>query len=321
MSRFYDALREASRSSPANGAAGQGESKLPAADGMERLPAEADGQAPPEVTAMESLLEAASDSPPVLDGPWGLGEAQEMLDAMAPVQHPPVATTTPVRLNPKARILPHITNPIILEHYRRLRTKLLQEQTTRPFRSLLVTSPGPGDGKSVTVMNLGFSFAMLSSFPVLLVDGDLRRGSLGRWLGVGDCAGLSNLLDGSATLDDVILKCDEFPVHFVLRGNSKSPAAELLNSRGLSSQFRRMTEQYSLVLVDSPPINLMTDTQLLASNTDAVLLIARALHTTQNALKKAVQDLRPFRVVGTVLNGSTRTSGRRAYRRYYESAG
>jgi capsular exopolysaccharide synthesis family protein len=245
-----------------------------------------------------------------------------MLDAIAPMQHAPEATTTTIRLNPKARILPHITNPIILEHYRRLRTRLLQEQTTRPFRSLLVTSPGPGEGKSVTVMNLGFSFAMLPSFQVLLVDGDLRRGSLGRWLGVKDCPGLSNLLDGSAKLDDVILKCDEFPVHFVLRGNSKSPAAELLNSRALSTQFRRMGEQYPLVLVDSPPVNLMTDTQLLASSTDAVLLIARALHTTQTALKRAVQDLRPFRVVGTVLNGSTRAhSSRRAYRRYYESAG
>jgi Mrp family chromosome partitioning ATPase len=160
---------------------------------------------------------------------------------------------------------------------------------------------------------------MLPSFDVLVVDGDLRRGSLGKWLGIEDRPGLSNLIDGSARLDDVVLKCDEVPGHFVVRGTSQVSAAELLNSPHLHTQLRRLGEQFSMVLVDSPPVNLMTDTQLLAAGCDAILLIARAFSTSRKSFEKAVQDLLPFRVIGTVLNGVAGSQRRRRYSGYYKS--
>ncbi len=193
-----------------------------------------------------------------------------------------------------------------MEHYRRLRTKIIQEQEKKPFRTLMVTSPGPQDGKTVTVLNLGLSFSMLPSFKVLVIDGDLRRGSLGDWLGVGDHPGLSNLIDGSASLDDVVLKSPDTPMHFMVRGNSKASPGELLQSPRISEQFRQIAEEFSLVLIDSPPVNLVADAQLLAHNCDAVLLLARAFATKRKALERAVQDLSPFRVIGTVLNAGTR---------------
>jgi Mrp family chromosome partitioning ATPase len=77
-----------------------------------------------------------------------------------------------------------------------------------------------------------------------------------------------------------------------------------------------MTEQFDLVLVDSPPANLVTDVQLLAANCDAVLLVARAFSTTRKAFEEAVHNLQPFRVIGTVLNGGTAKRSYR-YNEYY----
>jgi capsular exopolysaccharide synthesis family protein len=216
-----------------------------------------------------------------------------------------------------ARLIPHAIDPSVVEHYRRLRTKIVQHQAEKPFRSLVVTSAFPQEGKTVTVLNLALSFAMLPSYKVLVVDGDLRKGTLGGWLGMRDTqAGLSNVLDGSAALDEVVLKSDEAPLHFMMRGASKVSPAELLHSPRLGSTFQKLSEQFDLVLVDSAPVNLITDVQLLAGSCDAVLLIARAFSTRRKAFERAVQDLLPFRVIGTVLNAGTDRPPRR-YKGYY----
>jgi len=291
MSRLYDALKEASRHGPG-----------------------ADGN------VTEGMLEALGINeihvPPVPNDPnvsTAAGEADNELEAIDPYVSEddtldsfsrgldgsfgiPISTV----LNTKARLIPHAEDPAVAEHYRGLRTKIMQRKEEKPFRSLLVTSATPQEGKTVTVLNLGLSFAMLPSFKVLVVDGDLRRGTLGYWLGVDHrCPGLSNLIDGSAQLEDVVLKSDEIPIHFMVRGNSQVPD---LHSSQLDIHFRRMTEQYDLVLVDTPPVNLIADVQLLAASCDAVLLVARAFSTTRQAFEKAVRELLPFRVIGTVLN-------------------
>jgi capsular exopolysaccharide synthesis family protein len=198
-----------------------------------------------------------------------------------------------------------------------LRTKLLQESAAAPFRLLIVASPNPQEGKTVTAVNLALSFCMLPSTKVLIVDGDLRKGTIGRWLSVDGRPGLSNLIDGSAGLEDVVLKSSELPAHFVLRGNSKLPPAELLNSPALKDHLQQLAEQYDVVIIDSPPLNLITDGQLLAQCCDAVLLVVRAYATTRKALEKAVQDLQPARVVGAVLNAGAGTQFYRRYSRYY----
>src|SRR6185436_1365853 len=107
------------------------------------------------------------------------------------------------------------------------------------------------------------------------------------------------LVDGSAPLEDVVLESPDLPMHFILRGNSQ---AHDLESSHYAAPFRKMSEIYDLVLVDSPPVNVITDAQLLAANCDAVLLVARAFSTTRKALEHAVQNLQSFRMIGTILN-------------------
>ncbi len=217
-------------------------------------------------------------------------------------------------LDTSARLIPFATDTAVVEHYRRLRTKILQEQKAKPFKTLVVTSAGPQEGKSVTVLNLALSFSALPSFKVLVIDGDMRRGSLGSWIGVSDgLPGLSNLLNGSAQLEDVVLKSDQVPMHFMVRGNAQ---VHDMHTSHFSSHFQRLGEAFDLVLVDSPPANLLMDVQMLAANSDAVLMVARAFSTSRKAFEKAVQELMPFRLLGVVLNAGVVSRSRR-YRGYY----
>lgn len=305
MSRFYRALQEANRA---------------VTDLTENVAVVADG-AKPERDAAQILdyaepieLIAPANVPPVetYSGP-------EMPEQVLPATGSPngsLGISAKVTLEPGAPILPHAVDGVVVEYYRRLRAKIIQEQERKPFRSLLVTSPAPEDGKSVTALNLALTFGMLPGYQALLVDGDLRRGRLGKMLGAEDRPGLSNLIEGSAELEDVVLKCDDIPVHFMVRGSSTIPPGELLHSSRLIPQFRKMTERFSLVLVDSPPVNLVADAQLLAAGCDAVLVVARAFATSRKALQKTVQDLNPFRVIGTVLNCGMRADLYRHYKYY-----
>ena len=119
-------------------------------------------------------------------------------------------------------------------------------------------------------------------------------------------------------MEQAILKAKDMPLHFLLKGTSKKPPAEILQSARLGRCFREMAERFDLVVVDSPPTNLVTDVQQLAENSEAVVLVARAFSTKRKALEQAAQDLKRFRMIGTVLNGGTRAQlYRRKYNGYY----
>jgi capsular exopolysaccharide synthesis family protein len=303
MSRFYRALQEASRSVPdltEKGELGEFESARLGTEGV------------PVPDSADAI--ALADAPP---GETHAGSEERA--GVLPVdgsRNGSLGVPARILLDKAAPLIPHAVDGAVIEYYRRLRAKIIQEQERKPFRSLVVTSPAPEDGKSVTAFNLALSFGMLPSYRVLLVDGDLRKGRLGKWLGTGDHPGLNNLIEGSAELEDVVLKCDEIPVYFMVCGSATTPPAELLHSPRLVPQLRKMTEHFSLVLVDSPPVNLVADAQLLATGCDAVLLVARAFATSRKALQKAVQDLSPYRVIGTVLNRGMRADLYRYYKTY-----
>ncbi|OFW33774.1 MAG: hypothetical protein A3J28_04700 [Acidobacteria bacterium RIFCSPLOWO2_12_FULL_60_22] len=321
MSRFYDVLKQASRTLHTP---------------QEKTGAEESGGLPAEVADMLATVSEPGSSQ-VADSPASLLEKQSCAtgspehwvadDIPQPADDAPsvpiprngsFGTSANLRLDHKARLLSNATDSMIVEHYRLLRTQVLQQQAAKMFRTLLVTSPGPGEGKTVTVLNLGLTFAMLPSFKVLVVEGDLRRGSMGKWFGINeDQPGLSNLVEGSVQLEEAVLKSGEIPFSFMVRGNSKLSAAELLHSPQLGTSLQEMATRYDLVIVDSPPANLVTDAQLLASACDAVLLVVRAFATSQKALEEATSKLLPFRVIGTVLNGASVIGPSYGYRGYY----
>jgi capsular exopolysaccharide synthesis family protein len=309
MSRLYEALKEASRRR-GNNSGSNGLWEYWRDNGMEIPPVDAAAQTLQNVQpavgnghSEESLEEAVSA--PESDIVVSLEEDEPIV---------PLNVESDASLDPNARLIPFAIDSGVVEHYRRLRTKILQQQEIKPFRTLVVTSAGPQEGKTVTVMNLGLSFSTLPSFKVLVIDGDMRRGTLGNWLGVSnDQPGLSNLLEGSARLEDVVLKSDRVPMNFMVRGNAK---VEDMHPSHFANHFQRLGEAFDLVLVDSPPANLLVDVQMLAANTDAVLMVARAFSTSRKAFEKAVQELTPFHIVGVVLNAGVPAHSKR-YHGYY----
>ena len=308
MSRLYEALKEASRHRGSN-SGGNGLLEYWRENGMEIPPVDA------AVQTLQNVQPAAvnghSESPeeavsaPESDVVTAVEEDEPLI---------PLNVESDARLDRNARLIPFAMDAGVVEHYRRLRTKILQQQEVKPFRTLVVTSAGPQEGKTVTVLNLALSFSTLPSFKVLVIDGDMRRGTLGNWLGVSkDQPGLSNLLEGSARLEDVVLKSDQVPMHFMVRGNAKM---EDMHPSHFANHFQRLGEAFDLVLVDSPPANVLVDVQMLAANTDAVLLVARAFSTSRKAFERAVQELSPFRMIGAVLNAGVPPHSKR-YHGYY----
>jgi capsular exopolysaccharide synthesis family protein len=340
MSRFYDALREASRSQSRSQPGEPPEHEWEAIGNTteEPLSPDVDFKSPSTVFKGSHETEPTSqkrDLTPEVDlaPAASVAEASNSRSEVTPeelltyalhshrgptARSEVVGTRAEVDFDQRARLIPHAVNSVVLEHYRRLRTKILQQHEIKPFRTVVIASSAPQEGKTVTTMNLGLSFAMLPSFKVLVIDGDLRRGAIGKWLGVdNERPGLSDLIDGTAKLDDVVLGCDNTSARFIVRGNSKVSPAELLHSPRLSSQLRQMAEDFDLVLVDSAPLSLVTDAQLLASHCDAVILTAMAYETTRKSLEKAAQELNAFRIIGTVLNRGDRAKAYRRYNGYY----
>ena len=222
-----------------------------------------------------------------------------------------------LHVDPSVRVWSHAVDHAVLEHYGLLRTQILQKHKDQPFRSLLVTSPGPNQGKTVTALNLALLFAKLPSFKVLILEGDLRRGNLQRSFGLESRPGFCNLLDGTAKLGEVILKSDAMPVDVILRGHSKLAPAELLHSPNLGSYIQTLSEQYDLIFIDSAPVNMVEDTQLLAAHSEAILLVARPFLTSCKELADASHSLMRHRIIGAVFNGANSIAPYQRYRSYY----
>lgn len=301
MSRYYEALTEAGKSADADI---QGQPEIAVEEGEPCASVQPQSPAAPALKPVGMDLKSAVS----LDVPTGVngsGEAakSELFTA---------TTREPLQFGPWARVIPNASRRVVLEQYRKLRTKLLAQNQIRPFHTLAITSPGPREGKTITALNLGLCFGMLPNFRVLVVDGDVRRGGASAHLGAKGAPGLSNVIEGTAGIGDVIFQYADIPVHVMMSGNSTVPP-ELLFSSQIEVHLRRMAELYDLVIVDTPPVNLVADTQMIASKCDAALLIARAFSTTRKSLEKAIQELNGVRIVGTVLNSGTRAQVYRGY--------
>lgn len=172
-------------------------------------------------------------------------------------------------------------------------------------KTVVVTSPLPGDGKTATAAGLATTLAR-RGFRVLLVDADLRRGVAGP-PPAGAAPGLSDLLAGAASFGQVVQAVrvgDGRELHFLPAGHLPPDPVQLLASPRGQALLEWVREHYALVVIDSPPLNLFADAAVLAGYADATLLVARAAVTPFEAVVHAAEQCRRARVarVGTVLN-------------------
>ncbi len=190
------------------------------------------------------------------------------------------------------------------EAYRELRTTLQLSQAGSPPRTLLVTSPLPGDGKSTTCYNLAAGFALLNK-RVLLLDADMRKPSLHKRTGIRPAKGLSSLLTSSIDLAGIVLPVPGVENLFFLGAGPLPPnPAELLTAPPFAKLIGDASEQYDLVIIDSPPALMVSDSIIVSGSVDGVVIVACAGKSTRTALQRTLRNLRRHhaRVLGVVLN-------------------
>lgn len=204
-----------------------------------------------------------------------------------------------------------------------IRTNLLFMGTDRPLQTLVITSPGPQEGKTTTAVSLAITMAQAGS-KTLLVDTDMRRPRLHRALGVANEMGLSNVIVGDAKLDDVIQSTEAEGLDVLVCGPPPPNPAELLHTRRFLEIVEELRERYDRILFDTPPVGAVTDPVILGAQVDGVLLVLKCQKTTRDAAKQTLRALLDANahVVGAVLNDVDLLSRRygsyssQYYRRY-----
>ncbi|MGQ9586616.1 MAG: CpsD/CapB family tyrosine-protein kinase [Anaerolineae bacterium] len=200
-----------------------------------------------------------------------------------------------------------ITNPRspVAEAYRSLRTNLEFASLDHPLRSLVVTSPGPEEGKSTTLANLAVTAAQADK-RVILVDCDLRRPRQHEIFGVDNSQGLTTLVVNERALEKPPLQEVGVENLWVLTSGPLPPnPAELLASQRMNQTISALTERADLVLFDAPPVIAVTDAAILASKVDGALLLIGAGNTRREHAQRAKEVLERVNahLVGAVLIG------------------
>ncbi|MGA9471845.1 MAG: polysaccharide biosynthesis tyrosine autokinase [Terriglobales bacterium] len=207
------------------------------------------------------------------------------------------------------------------ESYRALRTSLLLSNLGAPPKVVMVTSARPQEGKTTTSINTAIVLAQ-KGVRVLLVDADLRRPSVHKTLGMGPRSGLSNVLTGTATLQQTVTTSPVLPNLFILPAGSPPPnPAELLASAHMRDLLVELREQYDHIVIDTPPTLSVTDAVVLSPRADATILVIRSGQTTKQALRRSRDILMQVNahVAGVLLNAVDLTSPDYYY--YYEYQG
>src|SRR5208282_2210661 len=190
-----------------------------------------------------------------------------------------------------------------------------------PPKVIMVTSALPQEGKTTTSINCAVVLAQ-KGIRVLLIDADLRRPSIHKTLGMGPRSGLSNVLTGSATLEDAITRSSVLPNLSILAAGTPPPnPAELLASTNMRDVLNELRGQYDHIVIDTPPTLSVTDAVVLSPRADAVVLVIRSAQTTKQALRRSREVLMQVnaKVAGVLLNAVDLSSPDYYY--YYEYQG
>jgi receptor protein-tyrosine kinase len=205
------------------------------------------------------------------------------------------------------------------EAFRKLRTNLQFLAVDHPPRVIVITSSSPSEGKSTTSINIALALAE-AEHSVVLVDGDLRRPRLAKYLDVLGSVGVSTVLSGGAALDEV-LQTTKFPRFSVLAAGPTPPnPSELLGSLAAEKMLAELRSRFDYVIIDSAPLLAVTDGAILAAKSDGALVVVKAGKTRRDQLAHAIGMLHD---VGATLLGAvltmmpTRGSGAYSYNYYY----
>ncbi|BCB05875.1 protein-tyrosine kinase [Bacillus sp. KH172YL63] len=222
------------------------------------------------------------------------------------------------KLNSNIRKLIAKVNPKspISEQFRTIRTNIQFSSVDQEYRSIMVTSSGPGEGKSTTAANLAVVFAQQGK-TVLLIDADMRKPTVHYTFNFPNTTGLTNVLTRQVALTEAVKDSGVDKLHILSSGPVPPNPAELLSSRAMEQFFEDAYKEYDLIIFDTPPVLVVTDAQILANQCDGSILVVSSGKTEIDAAKKSKDLLESARgkLLGTVLNNKKITDT--SYYYYY----
>jgi capsular exopolysaccharide synthesis family protein len=192
----------------------------------------------------------------------------------------------------------------ISEQYRSLRARIQSIRRSQPIRTLAITSALPGEGKTTTAMNLAASFGLDPERVTCLVDADMRTPSLHRVLPDPPLAGLAELLEGDAKLEEALVQIPDTRLWVLPVRALPAQPSELLASTRMAELFEELETRFEIVLVDSPPVLGLPDATTLMDVCDAGILVVRAGRASQSDLEATLERIDRSKLLGTVFNGS-----------------
>ena len=207
--------------------------------------------------------------------------------------------------NNKGRsLITHYTSKsVISEQYRTIRTNIQYSLIDDEMKTLMVTSAGPGEGKSTTISNLAVVMAQQGNH-VLLVDADLRKPTVHYTFRQTNTRGLTNVLTRQLSLEDAIKETEVERLSILPSGPVPPNPSELLGSKMMEQLIENASLQYDIVLFDCPPILAVTDAQVIANYCQGVVLVVKSGTTEIEAALKAQENLEHVnaKLLGVVLN-------------------
>ncbi|MFV8826389.1 CpsD/CapB family tyrosine-protein kinase [Alkalihalobacterium sp. APHAB7] len=206
----------------------------------------------------------------------------------------------------------------IAEQYRTIRTNIEFASVDEKVKTILVTSTGPGEGKSTTAANLAVVMAQQGN-KVLLMDSDLRKPTAHYTFGVPNIAGLTSLLTKQHTAEEALQVTKVENLFLLPSGPIPPNPAELLSSRGMTLFLEAVAKKFDIVIIDSPPLMAVTDAQILSNYTDGTILVVGSGKADREQAVKAKDMLvaAKAKILGVVLNGKEQKEGQNYY--YYGS--
>ncbi len=205
---------------------------------------------------------------------------------------------------------------VVAEAYRSLRTAIYFGIPTEKSKTLLITSPAAGDGKSTTASNLAIAMAQAGR-RVLVVDTDFRKPAQHKIFDVDDSVGLSSVLAGTSSLENAIRRVNVDRVDVLPCGPLPANPSEILNSEMFGELLAQLAGKYDHVILDSPPVTAVTDARILSAMCDGTMLVLRAGKSTRRSSENACDALLSVgaRVHGVVVNDVSTRAVREGY--YY----
>ena len=226
----------------------------------------------------------------------------------------------PVRSTRSTHLIDDKSNFNIREAYKIGRTNIRFALPEEKSSTIIVTSSWPMEGKTTNCINLAIAFSQTGE-KTLLIDCDLRKPRIAKVFGITSKMGLSNALRSFCTVSEAVHPTQYDNLFVMPSGHIPPNPAELLSSKEMEEMLTELKKEYRYILIDTPPVNLLADALLLASNASGTVLVARQGVTDHKSLQEALDKLNfsGAKVLGFVLNDAAEESG--SYYRYHTGYG